>query len=129
MANFDEPLDYSGREYDQLDRSGGANELGASSGASFIKAEYWFAMSDLDPDAGCHAWGWSTARRQKQSAAIRGWKPWLKSKGPITAQGKAIVSRNADKPDSVRRQVAGMVYELKAVRRQLKVIEAARRRR
>jgi hypothetical protein len=129
MANFDEPLDYSGREYDQLDRSGGANELGASSGASFIKTEYWFAMNDLDPDAGSHAWGWSAGRREKQAQAIHNWQPWLKSKGPITAQGKAIVSQNARKPNSMRRQVAGLMAELKAVMRQLKATEAARRRR
>ena len=122
MANFDEPLDYSGREHDQLDRSGGANELGASSGASFIKTKYWFAMDDLDPDAGGHAWGWTARRRVKQVQAIHNWQPWLKSKGPITAQGKAIVSQN-----SMRRQVVTLMAELKAATRQ--AIEAARRRR
>lgn len=127
MANLDEPLDYSGREYDQLDRSGGAYELGAGSGASFIKTEYWFAMNDLDPDAGGHAWGWTAARRVKQAQAIHRWKPWLQSEGPITAQGKAIVAQNASKPHSLRRQVAALMAELKAATRQ--ATDAARRRR
>ena len=128
MANFDEPLDYSGREYDQLDRIGSADELGASSGASFIKAEYWFAMNDLDPDAGGHAWGWSAARRARQSAAIHRWQPWLQSRGPVTPEGKARVAKNASKPNSIRRQVAAMMVVLKEAMRQA-TEEAARRRR
>jgi hypothetical protein len=129
MANFDEPLDYSGRGYDQLDRNGGANELGASSGASFIKTEYWFAMNNLDPDAGGHAWGWTAARRAKQAQAIHRWKPWLQSQGPVTPEGKARVARNAYKPASVRRQVAGLMDELKTAMRQMKAAKAAPRRR
>lgn len=39
--------------------------------------------------------GWSLERRQRQSEAIRRWKPWERSTGPRTAQGKARVSRNA----------------------------------
>jgi hypothetical protein len=41
--------------------------------------------------------GWSNERRAKQAAAIRRWKPWLKSTGPISAAGKARVSTNAYK--------------------------------
>ena len=128
MANFDEPLDYSGREYDQLDRSGGANKLDASSGASFIKTEYWFAMHDLDSDAAGHAWGWSAARRARQSEAIHRWQPWRQSRGPVTPEGKARVAKNASKPNSVRRQVAAMMVVLKEAMRQA-TAEAARRRR
>ncbi len=40
---------------------------------------------------------WSDERRAKQAAAIRRWKPWLKSTGPISAAGKARVSTNAYK--------------------------------
>lgn len=75
-----------------------------------------------------HPWGWTAERRAKQAQAIRRWKPWLKSSGPVTPEGKARVARNAYKPASVRRQVAGMMAELKAVMRRLKAVEAARRR-
>ena len=38
---------------------------------------------------------WTTAQRQRQSDAIRRWKPWQKSTGPKSPEGKAAVSRNA----------------------------------
>jgi hypothetical protein len=40
---------------------------------------------------------WSSERKAKQSQAIRQWQPWLKSTGAKTAEGKAVVSRNAYK--------------------------------
>jgi hypothetical protein len=76
-----------------------------------------------------HPWGWTAARRAKQAQAIRRWKPWLQSQGPVTPEGKARVARNAYKPASIRRQTASMMAELKAVMRKLKAIEAKRRRR
>lgn len=39
--------------------------------------------------------GWSWERRQQQAAAIRRWKPWARSTGPKTEDGKRSVSRNA----------------------------------
>jgi hypothetical protein len=45
--------------------------------------------------------GWTAASHAKQAQAIQRWQLWLKSKGPITPQGKAIVSRNAYKPNSM----------------------------
>jgi hypothetical protein len=45
----------------------------------------------------------------------------------VTPEGKARVAKNACKPDSVGRQVADMMAELKAVMRQLKKVKAARR--
>jgi hypothetical protein len=38
---------------------------------------------------------WSPERRQRQSELIRQWKPWAKSTGPRSPDGKARVSWNA----------------------------------
>lgn len=38
---------------------------------------------------------WSPERRQRQAELIRRWKPWLRSTGPKTPEGKALVARNA----------------------------------
>ena len=38
---------------------------------------------------------WTPERRAKQSQAIRQWKPWAKSTGPKTNEGKATVASNA----------------------------------
>ena len=46
---------------------------------------------------GNSASGWSPERRQRQSQAIKEWKPWSQSTGPKSAAGKAQVSRNAFK--------------------------------
>jgi hypothetical protein len=40
---------------------------------------------------------WTPDRRAQQAAAIHRWKPWEKSTGPRTFEGKAIISRNAFK--------------------------------
>ena len=40
---------------------------------------------------------WTPERRARQSEAIHRWRPWMKSTGPRTTEGKAIVSRNAFK--------------------------------
>lgn len=39
--------------------------------------------------------GWTSERRVKQSALIRGWKPWERSTGPRAEVGKATSSGNA----------------------------------
>lgn len=40
---------------------------------------------------------WTPEQRLKQSEAIKTWKPWEKSTGARTLQGKAISSKNATK--------------------------------
>jgi hypothetical protein len=40
--------------------------------------------------------GWTLERRARQAALIRTWRPWEKSTGPRTAQGKATAARNGD---------------------------------
>ncbi|MCB1783936.1 MAG: hypothetical protein KDI13_08055 [Alphaproteobacteria bacterium] len=39
--------------------------------------------------------GWSEERRRKQSENIRKTKPWTKTTGPRTPEGKEAVSQNA----------------------------------
>lgn len=39
--------------------------------------------------------GWTPDRKAKQARAIRQWKPWEKSTGPNSSQGKAKVASNA----------------------------------
>jgi len=41
--------------------------------------------------------GWTPERRLRQAKLIRNWKPWERSTGPKTDQGKAKVSGNAYK--------------------------------
>ena len=39
--------------------------------------------------------GWTPERRARQAELIRTWRPWEKATGPTSAQGKAVVARNA----------------------------------
>ncbi len=38
---------------------------------------------------------WTPEQRQQQREAIQRWKPWNRSTGPQSAEGKAAASRNA----------------------------------
>jgi hypothetical protein len=38
--------------------------------------------------------GWTPERRARQAAKIRDWKPWTRSTGPKTPEGKARVGQN-----------------------------------
>lgn len=39
--------------------------------------------------------GWTLERRARQAELIRQWKPWAKSTGPRSPEGRKRVSRNA----------------------------------
>ena len=39
--------------------------------------------------------GWTPERRARQAELIRSWRPWERSTGPRTAEGKARASLNA----------------------------------
>ncbi len=41
--------------------------------------------------------GWTPQRRARQAAAIRRWRPWEKSTGPKSAEGKARSARRGFK--------------------------------
>ncbi len=53
--------------------------------------------------------GWTEERRAKQAAAIQRWRPWEKSTGPRSVDGKTRSSRNAWK--------GGKRPELRAIQR------------
>ncbi len=53
--------------------------------------------------------GWTPQRKKRQAELIKCWAPWERSTGPRTAAGKAKSARNADKPNSINRQL----HELK----------------
>ncbi len=41
--------------------------------------------------------GWTSERRARQTELIQKWRPWEKSTGPKTPEGKAKVAQNAYK--------------------------------
>jgi len=57
--------------------------------------------------------GWSAEARQRQSELIRHWRPWERSTGPRTPQGKERVARNAYKGDtrSMLRKLARLLRD------------------
>ena len=62
---------------------------------------------------------WTPEQRAQQREAIKRWKPWTLSTGPVSAQGQAKSSRNAFKGG--RR--AALREELKQVRKLLRDLE------
>lgn len=66
---------------------------------------------------------WTAERRQRQSEAIRQWRPWEKSTGPVSAEGKQKVGKNAFKGGhrARLREIAGLLAEH---RRQLNEVMA-----
>ena len=41
--------------------------------------------------------GWTTERRMKQAEAIQRWRPWERSTGPKSSDGKAVCAQNGYK--------------------------------
>lgn len=60
---------------------------------------------------------WTAERRAQQAALIRTWQPWKKSTGPRTPEGKSKSSRNAHKPNPIRRQLLEIAADLRRLRR------------
>jgi hypothetical protein len=60
---------------------------------------------------------WTAERRALQSLLIHRWRPWEHATGPQSAAGKAIASRNAARPDSIRAQLRALAADLRTVRR------------
>jgi hypothetical protein len=61
--------------------------------------------------------GWTDERRARQALLIHQWQPWRYSTGPRTAQGKAVSSRNAYKPNSVRRTLLAIAAEVRQAKK------------
>lgn len=67
--------------------------------------------------------GWTLERRERQSVLIRTWRPWERSTGPTSEEGKARSSRNGDKGGEwrafrdLKRQVNSMLREQEQWRR------------
>lgn len=59
---------------------------------------------------------WTQAQRAQQSEKIRQWKPWARSTGARTPEGKAESSRNAYKGGvrAMLREMAALLREQKA---------------
>lgn len=72
--------------------------------------------------------GWTAERRERQAQLIRTWRPWEKSTGPRTHQGKATSSRNADKPDSFNRRLRQLKSDLKLLAQASKEVIGLTRR-
>lgn len=58
---------------------------------------------------------WTPEARAKQAEAIQRWKPWEQSTGPVTEEGKSVVSRNAWKGGTrpMLRALAGALRDQK----------------
>ncbi len=69
--------------------------------------------------------GWTPERRARQAALIRTWRPWEKSTGPRSADGKARTARNGFKGGH-RAMLRGLVRELNDALREQR--DALRRR-
>ena len=55
---------------------------------------------------------WTKERRAAQAAAIKTWRPWLKSTGPKTSRGKAIASRNSLKTGEYSKDYSPVLKQL-----------------
>lgn len=68
---------------------------------------------------------WTDAQKARQAALIRSWKPWEKSTGARTPEGKAICSRNVLVGNENRAKALAIAQqELKAA--ELKVMKLSR---
>ena len=63
--------------------------------------------------------GWTPERKRRQAELIQTWKPWEKSIGPKTVEGKAVVSRNAFK-GSLHTQSKELLREVSRLLREQK---------
>lgn len=65
---------------------------------------------------------WTDERRRKQAEAIRRWRPWERSTGPITEQGKLASSTNSLKHGATTKTVMDAMRELRQMDRQTREV-------
>ncbi|MHB1677348.1 MAG: hypothetical protein ACYCSS_07400 [Sulfuriferula sp.] len=65
---------------------------------------------------------WTPEQKAEQAAKIRSWKPWTRSTGARTPEGKAIISQNVRR-GQVKRQAA-----IEAARAQIEALQASVRK-
>ena len=63
---------------------------------------------------------WTPERKEVQRLRIMASKPWEKSTGPRTPEGKAICSKNACKPDSMAKKISALQAEVKQLLKEQK---------
>ncbi|WP_297575122.1 hypothetical protein [uncultured Deefgea sp.] len=68
---------------------------------------------------------WTDEQKQHQRELIQRIQPWLKSTGPITAEGKAVASQNATVhgfcSERVRGRLRNAMRTMKQVKREIKL--------
>jgi hypothetical protein len=62
--------------------------------------------------------GWTLERRKKQADSIQRWKPWERSAGPKSDQGKSNCARNAYK-GGIRPKLRRLARAMREQQRQL----------
>ncbi len=58
---------------------------------------------------------WTPERRQAQRERIQASRPWERSTGPKTPEGKAASSQNASKPNSHRKRINALLTKAKQI--------------
>jgi hypothetical protein len=82
------------RELAERRRTGLRNAV-ASIKSTFIRTPPYGGVRVCVPV--CGATSWTPERRARQAKLIGNWKPWKRSTGPRSTEGKTRVSRNAYK--------------------------------
>ena len=62
---------------------------------AYLRAREIFKVSRTNYWSKIMVNGWTLERRQRQAELIRQWRPWAKSTGPRSPEGRQRVSRNA----------------------------------
>ncbi len=71
---------------------------------------------------------WTTSERARQAELIRTWKPWKRSTGATTLEGKARSSQNSRKHGFYSREVRELQRQLDEQRRQVMGLRVSTRR-
>lgn len=66
---------------------------------------------------------WTLERRERQRRLIQQWKPWTRSTGPRTPEGKATSSQNSTVHGMRSRQVRDLRRSLRELNREFQVFE------